>query len=47
MAEHDNEPLRFLLQAFNYAVFMGLVWYFASAPAVRLIGEDEAKITIA
>ncbi len=47
MAEHDNEPLRFLLQAFNYSVFMGLVWYFSSAPAVRLIGEDEAKITIA
>jgi len=47
MAEHDNEPLRFLLQAFNYAVFMGLVWYFASAPSIRLIGEDEAKLTIA
>jgi hypothetical protein len=46
-ADHDNEPLRFLLQAFNYALFMAMVWYFASAPAVRLIGEDEAKLTIA
>lgn len=42
-----NKPLRYLLQAFNYAIFMGLVWYFASAPAVRLIGEDEARLTIA
>jgi len=47
MTEHDNEPLRFLLQAFNYSLFMAMVWYFASAPAVRLIGEDESKITIA
>jgi hypothetical protein len=42
-----NKPLRYLLQAFNYSIFMGLVWYFASAPAVRLIGEDEARLTIA
>lgn len=42
-----NMPLRYLLQAFNYAIFMGLVWYFASAPAVRLIGKDEARLTIA
>lgn len=43
----DRKPLRYLLQAFNYAVFMGIVWYFASAPAVRLIDDDEAKLTIA
>jgi hypothetical protein len=42
-----NKPLRYLLQAFNYAIFMGLVWYFASAPAVRLIAADEARLTIA
>jgi len=47
MADINNKPLRFLLQAINYSVFMGLVWYFASAPAVRLIGEDESKLTIA
>ena len=43
----DNKPLRYLLQAINYGVFMGLVWYFATAPSVRIIGEDEAMITIA
>jgi hypothetical protein len=43
----DNKPLRFVLQAFNYSVFMALIWYFASAPSVKLIGEDEARLTIA
>ena len=47
MREVVNKPLRFLLQAFNYSLFMGVVWYFASAPSIRLIGEDEAKLTIA
>ena len=47
MADITNRPLRFLLQAFNYSLFMGLVWFFASSPSVRLIGEDEAKLTIA
>jgi hypothetical protein len=47
MRDVVNKPLRFLLQAFNYSLFMGVVWYFASAPSVRLIGEDEAKLTIA
>jgi len=47
MGDTDKKPLRFLLQAINYSLFMGLVWYFASAPSIRLIGEDEAKLTIA
>jgi hypothetical protein len=47
MVEVVNKPLRFLLQAFNYSLFMGVVWYFASAPSIRLIGADEAKLTIA
>jgi hypothetical protein len=47
MADINKKPLRYLLQAINYSVFMGLVWYFASAPSVRLIGDDEAKLTIA
>jgi hypothetical protein len=42
-----NKPLRFLLQAFNYTMFMALIWYFSSAPSVRLIADDEAKLTIA
>ena len=47
MADISNKPLRFLLQAFNYSLFMGLVWFFASSPSIRLIEEDEAKLTIA
>lgn len=47
MADIKNKPLRFLLQAINYSVFMGLIWYFASSPSVRLIADDEARITIA
>ena len=47
MAEIDSRPLRFLLQAFNYSLFMGLIWFFSNSPAVSLIGEDEARLTIA
>ena len=47
MADINNKPLRFLLQAFNYSLFMGLVWFFASSPSIRLIEEGEAKLTIA
>jgi hypothetical protein len=47
MADMDKKPLRFLLQAFNYSLFMGLVWFFSNSPSVSLIGEDEARITIA
>ena len=42
-----NKPVRYLLQAINYSVFMALIWYFASAPSIRIIAEDEAVITIA
>ena len=41
------KPVRFLLQAVNYAVFMALVWYFASYPAIQVIEDDEAVLTIA
>jgi hypothetical protein len=43
----NNKPLRYFLQAINYTVFMALIWYFASSPSIRIIGEDEAMITIA
>lgn len=43
----NNKPIRYVLQAINYSVFMGMIWYFATSPAVRLIDDDEAKITIA
>ncbi len=47
MAVINNRPVRYLLQAINYSVFMGMIWYFATSPAVRLIGDNEARITIA
>lgn len=47
MTNIASKPLRFVLQAINYGLFMWVVWYFASAPAVRLIGADEARLTIA
>jgi len=47
MTTINNKPIRYLLQAINYSVFMSLIWYFATSPAVRLIGDDEARITIA
>ena len=47
MTGFQNKPLRYLLQAVNYAVFMALIWYFATAPSIRLLAEDEAMITIA
>ena len=46
-ATRSPDWLRYLLQAFNYAVFMALVWYFATRPAITLIDDDEAVITIA
>ena len=43
----NNKFLRYLLQAFNYTIFMALIWYFATSPAVRVIEDDEAVITVA
>ena len=43
----QNAFLRYLLQAFNYAVFMLLIWYFATSPSLRIIEDDEAMLTIA
>ena len=47
MAEFSNKPLRFVLQAINYTVFMAMVWYFATSPSIQIIADDEAMITIA
>ena len=47
MRELRNKPLRWLLQVFNYAVFMALVGYFATSPSISLIGADKSVITIA
>ncbi len=42
-----NKLIRYLLQAFNYSLFMAMVWYFATSPSIQLIADDEAMITIA
>jgi hypothetical protein len=47
MTAINNKPIRYLLQAINYSVFMGIIWYFATSPTVRLIADNEARITIA
>ena len=43
----NNKPVRYLLQAFNYSVFMALIWYFATEPSIRILADDEAMMTIA
>jgi len=43
----NNKFVRYLLQAINYTVFMAIIWYFSTSPAVHIIAEDEAMITIA
>lgn len=43
----DNIVLRYILQAFNYTLFMALIWYFSDMPAFRQLGEDQAVLTIA
>ena len=43
----NNKFMRYLLQAFNYTIFMALIWYFATSPSVRVIADDEAMITVA
>ena len=42
-----NKLLRYALQGVNYAVFMALIGYFSTAPAVRQLGENEAVVTLA
>jgi hypothetical protein len=47
MSGVNNKALRYFLQAINYTIFMALVWYFSFQPAIRIIEDDEAIITIA
>lgn len=47
MTASNNKLLSYLLQGLNYTVFMAIIWYFASAPSIRVIAEDEAVVTIA
>ncbi len=43
----NNKPIRYLLQFFNYTLFMGIIWYFATAPSFTVLEEDQAVITMA
>lgn len=40
-----NHIMRYPLQALNYAVFMGLVWYFSILPPYNQLEPDQAMIT--
>ncbi|MDH5766004.1 MAG: hypothetical protein OEZ38_08310 [Gammaproteobacteria bacterium] len=41
-----NKPLRYLLQIFNYSVFMALIWYFSLSPTYHQLEENQAMITL-
>ena len=43
----NNKPIRYLLQAINYTVFMAMIWYFATAPSFTVLDKDQAVITMA
>jgi len=47
MAALNSKPVRYLLQAVNYTVFMALIWYFSTSPSIQLIKKDESLLTIA
>ncbi|HEC16167.1 MAG TPA: hypothetical protein ENI99_06290 [Sedimenticola sp.] len=42
-----TSPLRYLLQALNFAVFMAIIGYFSANPAVRNLEEGLAQVTLA
>lgn len=41
-----NKILRYGLQAFYYALFMAVVWYFSIKPPYHQLEEDQAVITL-
>ena len=47
MTEIKNRPLRYALQAVNYALLMAFIGYFATTPTVYPIAAGEGMITIA
>jgi len=47
MSGINNKPVRYLLQVFNYTVFMAIIWYFATAPSFTVLDENQAVITMA
>jgi len=46
MFNFKNKFFRYILQAINYSVFMGLIWYLSTSPSYRQLAEDEAVMTI-
>lgn len=40
-------PMSLILQAVNYAVFMGMVWYFSFSPPYQQLPGDGAIVTLA
>ncbi len=47
MSGINNKPIRYLLQTFNYTLFMSMIWYFATAPSFRVLDDNQAVITMA
>jgi len=41
-----NKFLRYFLQAINYSVFMGLIWYLSTSPVYRQLEDNQAVLTI-
>lgn len=42
-----NEVIRYILQGFNYTLFMLIVWYFSAQPAYQQLEENQAVVTLA
>lgn len=41
-----NKIIRYGLQAFNYLLFIGVVWYFSIQPPYHQLEDDQAVITL-
>ena len=41
-----NKSFQYLLQIFNYSIFMALIWYFSLSPAYHQLEENQAMITL-
>lgn len=39
--------IRYLLQAFNYSLFMAIIWFFSTSPSFQQLEENQAVMTIA
>lgn len=46
MLNSQNKFFRYVLQAFNYSVFMAVIWYLSTGPEVHQLKKDEAVLMI-